>query len=501
MKNANDKNWFYGLYLLLLGGIVLRLLVFFQNRSLFIDEASLALNIVQRGFGGLFQELEQAYAPPFYSVITRCFTLLFGNTEFALRAFPLLCGLASLLVFYKLVLRFCSDIRLAWYPLFLLAFSFSFVQYATEVKQYSSDIFTALSLLYLATDKRFLFFETATNQSYLFVFWSLVGMLSVWLSMSSIFFLAAIGTAFFIQSIRQKNRFLIPTLLIGGTWLLSFGCYYGLILSGDIGDDSLKDYHAPFFFPLLPTSMADVQQAWVLIRQFFGSTFGTTAVAIAWGMISVAVGVGILWHKNKRLLWFLCVPIFLVLVASSIHYYSLIKRLTLFFLPNLMLLSMFGTVFLFQKANAYWKVLVLAVLGLICFNQKGYPYFVQKLEIEELRPLLYAIKTDWSPADITYIHPEAVPAFDFYTAHFRAKRDYNFLQNASILRGNWQYREQILLDYLSKNKLETIGLLFSHATEAEVQRVIHLFKNEYAILLEKRTTGASYFALKRKKIN
>lgn len=84
-------------------GIFVRLSQYFSNRALWGDEASLALNIVNRSYLELLQPLDRNQAaPPGFLWIEKLFTQILGNNEYALRLFPLISGIVSLIAFYKL---------------------------------------------------------------------------------------------------------------------------------------------------------------------------------------------------------------------------------------------------------------------------------------------------------------------------------------------------------------------------------------------------------------
>ncbi|HET9914043.1 MAG TPA: hypothetical protein VFQ13_19270, partial [Anaerolineales bacterium] len=77
---------------LTLFGILLRVRQFLTGRSLWVDEAMLALNIVHRNFGGLLQQpMEYGQSSPIgYVFSVKIFNLLLGDSEYALRFFSLL---------------------------------------------------------------------------------------------------------------------------------------------------------------------------------------------------------------------------------------------------------------------------------------------------------------------------------------------------------------------------------------------------------------------------
>ncbi len=122
------------LYSLIGVGVVLRLFHYLANRSLWVDEAMLANNIVSRSFWQFLEPLDcNQYASFGFLVVEKLNVLLFGNTEYALRAFPLLAGILSLFLFYKVAKHFISPSAIP-IALGLFVVSDRLVYYSSEVK-------------------------------------------------------------------------------------------------------------------------------------------------------------------------------------------------------------------------------------------------------------------------------------------------------------------------------------------------------------------------------
>src|SRR3990172_1675949 len=140
------------LMILLVGlGIVFRLVQYLYNRSLWLDEAALALNIIDRPFAGLLASLDYDQAAPLgYLVIEKAMVLLLGDSEYSLRLFPLIAGVVSVLLFYW-VARQHLDLLAALIAVGLFATSRELIYYSAEVKQYGSDVLVALALLLAAS--------------------------------------------------------------------------------------------------------------------------------------------------------------------------------------------------------------------------------------------------------------------------------------------------------------------------------------------------------------
>jgi hypothetical protein len=67
--------WYSWLILLILGiAVSLRLVVYFQNRALFIDEANVCMDIISKDYFELFQVYESGQQiPPFVAIFIKFF--------------------------------------------------------------------------------------------------------------------------------------------------------------------------------------------------------------------------------------------------------------------------------------------------------------------------------------------------------------------------------------------------------------------------------------------
>jgi hypothetical protein len=86
-------------------------------------------------------------------------------------------------------------------------------------------------------------------------------------------------------------------------------------------------------------------------------------------ILGLSTGIYQLWRTQRD--WFIrfVIPIIAVLTASATHFYSLIPRLTLFFLPILILIIFVGYDFIFQNANK-----TIQAIFIIAFVITGYTY-------------------------------------------------------------------------------------------------------------------------------
>ncbi|HAV77435.1 MAG TPA: hypothetical protein DCX53_08780, partial [Anaerolineae bacterium] len=211
--------------LVLLAGVVLRFRQYLTLRSFWVDEAMLALNIVNRNFLDLFKPLDYDQGAPIgFLLIEKLFNVLLGRNELVLRLFPLTLGLLSLWIFYLLLKRFTNGAGLV-IAVALFSLNPRLVYYSSEVKQYIGDVFIAIALLLIAVD----LLEQPSRKRLGSL--ALIGIPAFWFSYPSLFILAGIGTTLLSLFI-QKRDFanLKLTLGMGFVWLINVWLLYSLTL-------------------------------------------------------------------------------------------------------------------------------------------------------------------------------------------------------------------------------------------------------------------------------
>ena len=471
----------YGIILLVSS---LRVIVFFQNRSLFIDEASLSSQIIDKSFSDLFGNFVDQFAPPLFCVILKTSTELFGNTEYALRLFPLIMGLLGIVFFYEVCKLFLEP-KHVLFPLILFGFSVFMMQYSTEVKQYSSDTTFSLGILLLG-----LKITPSTLNYKHFLFLGFFGIIVIWFSMPSVFMLFSLGVYYGFSFIKTQDwkRFSILSV-VTISWLISFGVYFFGIIKNDLGIDKLESFHSPFFIPLPPQNFDDFIKTGNILLSFFQTAIGSTVIASVWGMIATTIGIYVSFKKDKLIAGLLLIPILTAMFASGLQMYSLLPRLTLFFIPILVLFIGVGTQTILKGSPKIVAWIALSIMTLIVLDQKSYPYYFQSFEIEELRPVLEYVKEESSYKDFKYIHFQAENAYVFYSQFYEFKDEIN-LENDKI--GLWSDN---LNEVLLNKKEERIWLIFSHYKQTEIDQILLKLKDKLIIEDQFKTNGASCYLL------
>ncbi|MEM1218116.1 MAG: hypothetical protein AAGH79_04360 [Bacteroidota bacterium] len=413
------------LVLILLIGIGLRIWAYWQNPSLFLDEANLARNVAERSFEGFFRTLDyHQYAPPLFMSLVKGATLFFGQGEWGLRFWPLLAGVGALVLFWILSKEWNLSFLGQFYGLALFAGSGLAILYSVSTKQYSTDMLITLLLIYLA--------DRDLQQGHLQAWkrWIWLGVLAPWISMPSMFLLSGVGLAFGWASIRQNESWAWTKeatrwVLTGLTWLGSFGLYYWLLLRSDIESDFLQQWHQDYFLPLLPLSAESWEQFSSVGIQVFKAAFGFTSLAIGLGLGLFILGITRLVRDPIRGC-LLLIPLLACWVASALQQYSMMPRLLSFAFPVIWLVAAWGITFLLEKTGPWlaWILLPLLIASLSVagvWKKMGHP-----VADEGSRQALDILSEEWQMGDGLFVFRWAEPAYAYYQQHHPDKERYQF---------------------------------------------------------------------------
>ena len=432
-------------------GIALRVAVYFQNRCLIIDEANVARNIYERGFAALTRPLSyEQYAPPLFLWIIKCFSLSFGFSEFSLRFFSLLCGLASLWLIYKALKQYAGNSAL-WYSLMIFASGIIYVRYSSELKQYMCDTVVVLSLLLLALRVNIF---TTPRLNFVLI-WCLAGSVAIWLSMPSVFMLAGVGGYYFYQIVRERKYNLMGLIVpIAIVWLLQFAAYYFLILKPQIQSDYLQSVHKYSFLFKFPSSKYKFDNNVNVLDTVLSAMGGKWALSIVFHIITLFTGGIWLLRKHTAKALLVIIPICALYVAAATHQYALVPRIILFIMPLLLILIAAGLQVLLQtKYLALKAVWILAAL--ICiFNFSSLYLLVKPMELEEVTKSMAFIKQHKITGEHLYVHNACAPAYTYYTTIHPKKAEWADLANAHLLQWNSNY------DSLGRTFSEPSALLY-----------------------------------------
>ncbi|MBT9316598.1 glycosyltransferase family 39 protein [Leptothoe spongobia] len=456
--------------IILISGLI-RLIQYGFNRSLWGDEASLAVNLVNRSYGELLRPLDYNQGAPIgFLWVEKLATQLFGNNEYSLRLFPLLGGLAMLLLMYVAVRRYTKGPAVL-VALVLVGFLPSFIYFSTEVKQYSTDAALTLGCLLLAQQT-----ETKCSSGRQSVVLALLGSVAVWFSHTAVFALAgaAVGSLLKTWWVQKGFRFssaLIKRLLVYLSWLVSFGLFY-LISLQDLGANQLlkSSWQGRGAFPNPDDNWIETF-VWLLDR-LGRSFYSPLGFASPWDGVAIAFFlIGCFSLYRRRELWVVLSPILFALFAACIGKYPFSGRLIFFLMPLLIVGIALGVDQLIKTRNVYVRFISISLAALLIFQplQKSLPQLYTPHLREEIRPVIEYIQTHWQENDKLYIYQRGNLQFLFYTDRYGYRPDdyilgIGHLDNYDGRGVSAQERERYLRDLDQLRGNPRVWVLFSHAS-------------------------------------
>src|SRR5215211_1338374 len=385
-----------------------------SNRALWADEASLAINLVNRTFWGLTQPLDHHQAAPVgFLFIEKFFINIFGNKEYSLRLFPFLAGILSVYIIYRLA----RDHFGLWgiLAVFLVASNNWLSYYASEVKQYGIDVFVALGLTFLATNC----LKTSAHKRE-FLWLGIAGIVAVWISHVSIFILAGIGITFTFEKVFYKKQIPFSWLLaLAAGWLISFGLHYLLILRYTAVDEYFQAFWKKSFLPLPPWG----NLSWYLniYYKFLLTLFNRTDPILFYlAPCLSALGLLSLLIRNRSLGLLMLFPFLTILIASALRKYPLTYRFMLFLIPFVFLLIAEGMRFMYQLISKWRKDLAILAYSILVATLLWYlmpityTNFVHAQQTSDIRLVMEYIGKNRQPTDIVYVFYSSVPTFTYY---------------------------------------------------------------------------------------
>lgn len=410
-------------------GILLRLVLFFQDRNLIIDEANVARNLYERDYLSLLRPLAyQQFAPPGFLWAEKWMTQLFGYGEKALRLLPLLCGTAALFAFHRF-LRRLLPLRSYWFPLAVFSVGSIYVEYSTVVKQYTPDVLITLLLVMQSAS----LLGKNTSRKALAI-QALCGALAIWCSMPVAFVLGGIGVAQFAAALRRKDKNLLAgTCLAAVLWLFSFAIYYKVLLQYQIGNDVLQAFHEQYFVFLLPRHAAEWSHDLDRLLALAGVAAGYTGIAMGCSVLFFLAGIVQLWRRRKALLVLLLLPAALMWLAAGLHHFTLIERVVLFALPLLLAVMGFGLeclLGLLHRPWLRWVLLAVSVVAVCTYGMFG--IVVKKYTFAELTEGMEYVQKQGLHEKL-YLHHAVGDAFIYYTTIHPGREQWKMLQQHTVI--------------------------------------------------------------------
>jgi hypothetical protein len=461
---------------------------YFYDRSLWLDEAMLSLNIIRRGFGGLTHPLDYVQvAPILFLWIEKVSTSLLGDGEMALRLFPFICSVLSILLLYYCAALLTGNRYVALMATVLMGVTPKFIYYAAEVKQYAADV-TVLLVIYCVT-----FSANALLRRHRTLVLSLTGALAVFISNVAVIGLCTAGIWLFYQAVRhQKDRTAVYTAF--AIWIICFAINYRLFIWHHPSAATMKIFWKDMFMPIGHPGAA---AKWLMNRAFhlFDELLPGPGPSKFYFLTFILYGASLahlLLKKNYLLVYLLTAPIAIHLVLSALQLYPFDLRLILYQLPLYCIVLAHG---LYELSVLIGKkrmlTPLLCVLLIILFAGKVLQSMPMK--VEEMRPLLARMNAAVRPNESVYIYTFSEPAFIYYN-----QTDRVHLGNAPLIRGDLHSDDLPALAGQLQQVKGHVWLLFAHVhptdgSRGEERAMMKDLQRRGRVLQEYESTGCSLY--------
>ena len=456
--NLNKKNppWFKVIVITLcLIGFFLRLYFYGINRSLWADEANLALNLVNRSFLGLFKPLDFGQGAPIgFLLIQKSIQSLLGNKDYILRILPLIAGLISVPMMYSVSKRYLGQFP-TLVSLGMFVFSPKLIYYSSELKQYSTDVLVALLLFYLAPKC----LEDEAEPRNLMSF-GIAGSIGLWISHPSFFvFIGILLTLGFSFVVKRDHRRLLWLVGVGSIWAINLGILYFISLRSLESNAYLVNYWKGAFAPLPPWLNIDWYPHHIGDMLRDPANLPTNIITI--GLLVLGLFSFIL--RRWQLSLILLASFGLTLVGSNLASYPFAGRLLLFLIPPLLLILTEGLERIrlgLVKLNRIlaWLVSgILVVYFLYGWVLGAYENIRSPSKSEHIKPVMAYLSENYLKDDLIYVYYGARTAFEFYAPDYGIDRE-TYILGIDSQSDPYQYLKEI--DNMLNG--QRIWIVFSH---------------------------------------
>lgn len=485
-KERNFANALRGVILI---GILLAVYQYIFNRSLWIDEASLALNVINKSFGELLQPLDyRQVAPIGFLYFEKLCVNIFGGSEYALRLFPLLSFIASIFLFTKLSRELIADKLFALAAVAMFSINVRSIYFSSEVKQYSTEVLMCIAILL-----SMLQFAPESRRS-LFVL-VLVGSISIWFSSAAVVILFVCGLYLLYKHtwIGRDYRTVIPVVF----WVISFVVYYFMFIYHHPHTEYMQSWWSRWFFPMgsdFRSIFEFVHTSMLGIFSFHARLYYVWIIPAFVTLLSV---ICLVINRRSKELYFLLVPGFVHLILSAFAIYPFAERLTLYLMPLTLMLYAWGLHYLWRmicrKVVELPAALVITVafMGLVPWLFMNFP-----LEKQEMKAGIKMIVENIEEGDNVYIFGSGKRSFQYYH-----EKDALLAGHHILTAKNYYINvEKSAQDIMSLSGNTWLAFAFYKGTKrGEPQHPGHMLDwlaaNGYTVLFEQNFTGCRIYEI------
>lgn len=427
-KNNSLKNnlFNFALIIIFILGIFLRAKGFWGNSSFWHDECALAWNIRFKTYGDFFGVLnfEQA-APPFFMIMTKFLTNIFGFSEKVFRFIPFLVSCLSVFGFYFLAKKVLNKNLSVLLAFFLFATNQTLINYAFEFKPYALDVFfSIICVLFFINWQNF---QTKSKLIPSSLFLAIIP----WFSFTSVFVIAAGGINLIFKTIKnKKSLFAIGYLLFALS--ISGLIYLKVYALNNYTHNAIVDFWQPYFIT------SSKKFIWMLTNNL--KFFFLPIKLVLFALILIIWG-GVLFYKEKSDVFNISIISFLsVILLSILHIYPFMERLVLFLLP-MFLLFMIKPLDLISANKKTASVFIVLVFVLTFYPQIAVTKQLvtsEKFDKEEYaREMMADMMKQIKPNDKIFLNSPSEVEFAYYSSFYDKKNFIKQEKNKNVIKENY----------------------------------------------------------------
>ncbi len=386
------------IWLIIAAGVFMRV-EFFRTNPVDIDEYFTSYNIVNLKITEVFEPSgrNQGYnqaQPIGFLIIENIIVKLFGSSNYILRLFPFVCGIFSLLLFYKVARLYCEPIAV---PIALMFFTLSeqLIRYSSIIKSYSCDVLIGLILLFGIKD-----LQEKPVTILRIILWGSIGSAAMWISHAAILVLPGLGLVLIQDTIRKKEGAKLKSLLIIGSVLAANLLFlYHAQLNSLTGHEGALYFWQDWFISFKIKSLADLELcANILWAGFKMVRLVPYSIAIS----MCALGCVYLFAKKRRDFFYLMSPILCVVTASGLGKYPFYERLVLFLVPIFILFISEGFGYVIKNRIAYFPGIILLAILIPMTSLEAKNFLTDPSG--QLDPIEIYMSDNWRAGDILYTY-------------------------------------------------------------------------------------------------
>jgi hypothetical protein len=352
----------------MVAGVGLRLVEYATNRGLWLDEASLKINLVEGSLWNPWGEITQMQvAPPFYILMERWLSRLSGGANLVMRLPSLVASVGALGLLWAMGRRVLPT-RGALVALGLLAVSSEQIYFSSELKPYGLDLTVGLGLMLAAMMVR----EAGLSRKRLAGLAAL-GAVCVWFSFSSVFVLAGVGIWLMVGEIWAGRWWNCAGLVVvGAVWMVSFGAEYQAARSEVGGSTDLWRFWEIGFMPSVWEDPLWVPRRLLFLfvspldfhglRPIGREEWVDSRLAAAPAIGASLLGLGWLARRRAKALGLFGLPIGAVLIASRLRLYPFHGRLVMFVVPVVLIMVAAGVEVVWSSVGRWAAVGLIVVM-------------------------------------------------------------------------------------------------------------------------------------------